>query len=107
MYHIFSGCPLYPLDMDCAKCSRKEIRQFAQDAKDINIQYIGLCCGSSSNFLREVAVVYGRNPPTSAYSPALEIEYVLNSELTGHALKTANEMMGSKLTKADFEKHNR
>ena len=96
------GCAVYPLDLACVQCTRTEIRQFAKDAKEIGVQYVGLCCGSSGSYLRELAEAFGRKPPTSAYSPAMGISYLYNKTLTGHSLKTANAMRGNKLTPDDF-----
>lgn len=52
-------------------CSRTDIRQFAEEARRIGVQYIGLCCGNAANLMRELAEVYGRRPPASHYSPDL------------------------------------
>jgi len=87
-----SGTPVYPLDLQCLQCTRSDIRRFATEARKIGIQYIGLCCGSSSNMLREIAECYGRKPPSSAYSPATEKSFLHAAE--GHALKTQKFMFG-------------
>lgn len=87
-----SGKSVYPLDLQCIQCTRSDIRRFATEAKDIGIAYIGLCCGSSSNMLREIAECYGRTPPSSAYSPNVEKSFLHRAE--GHALKTLKYMYG-------------
>ena len=50
-------------------CNRSDVRQFAKEAKEIGVQYIGLCCGNAPNLTRELAEVYGRTPAASKYSP--------------------------------------
>ena len=60
---------MYPEDVDCVRCSRSDIRAFAEEAKAAGVQYIGLCCGNSPNLIREVAGVYGRCPPAMKYAP--------------------------------------
>ncbi|XP_005104042.1 betaine--homocysteine S-methyltransferase 1 [Aplysia californica] len=92
-----TGKSVYPLDLACLQCNRSDIRNFAKEAKEIGIQYIGLCCGSSSNFLRELAEVYGRKPASSVYSPDLKKSYVFGSDVTGHAKKVAEHMRGTTL----------
>lgn len=62
-----TGKNVYPADLDCVQCSRNDIRRFAEQAKEAGIQYIGLCCGNSPHLTREVAEVYGKNPPSSKY----------------------------------------
>jgi len=89
-----SGENCYPLDLACVQCSRTEIRQFAEDAKEVGVQYIGLCCGSSSNYLRELALAFGRQPPSAAYAPKLDFSYLYNKDLKGHSLKVSKIMRG-------------
>ena len=69
LMYIFSGDLLYPVDMNCAMCNIAEIQKFATEAKEIGVQYIGLCCGNVPNMLREVAEIYGRTPGASKYRP--------------------------------------
>ena len=45
------------------------MREFAREARALGVQYIGLCCGSTSNMLREIAVECGRKPPGLKYAP--------------------------------------
>ena len=65
---LFLGEQLYPHNLDQARNSREEIRKFAEDAKDLGVQYIGLCCGNYPSLIREVAEVYGKKPPASKYA---------------------------------------
>ncbi|XP_053398081.1 S-methylmethionine--homocysteine S-methyltransferase BHMT2-like [Mercenaria mercenaria] len=71
-----SGKLVYPDNLDCVRCSRTDIRLFAEDAKEAGIQYIGLCCGNSASLTREVAEVYGKNPPASKYSTSTEQSFI-------------------------------
>ncbi|GFS16167.1 betaine--homocysteine S-methyltransferase 1-like [Elysia marginata] len=89
-----SGEQLYPLDLDCVQCSRSDIRKFAQEARDLGIQYLGLCCGSSSKALREVAEALGRKPPASVYTPDLDKSFVMGKSVEGHAKKVREFMLG-------------
>jgi tRNA A37 threonylcarbamoyltransferase TsaD len=66
---LFSGELMYPENINGFICNRKEVRQFAREAKEVGVQYIGLCCGNAANLLREIAEEYGRKPPASAYAP--------------------------------------
>ena len=83
------------MDLACKQCSRSDIRNFAKEAKEIGIQYLGLCCGSSSNFLRELAEVYGRKPASAIYSPDMSKSYVYGDGVKGHARKVGNFMRGT------------
>ena len=70
-FYFITGDLLYPVDMNCVMCSRSDIRTFAEEAKEVGVQYVGLCCGNAPNMLREVAEVYGREPEASKYTPDL------------------------------------
>ena len=71
-----TGKWLYPMNMSCTLCSREDIRKFAEEAKEIGVNYIGVCCGNSPAFTREVAEVFGRNPEASKYSPDMSLNYI-------------------------------
>lgn len=67
-----SGKLLAYVDAACKMCSRSDIREFAEAAKEMGINYIGLCCGNAPNYFREIAEVYDRKPPASTYRPNFE-----------------------------------
>lgn len=68
---------LYPINLTSCLCNRADVKRFAEEAKDIGVQYIGLCCGNAANMLREVAEVYGRKPPASQYSPDISLNILI------------------------------
>ncbi|XP_023930843.1 betaine--homocysteine S-methyltransferase 1-like [Lingula anatina] len=63
------GSNIRYFDLPAWQCSRTEIQEFAREARAIGIQYVGLCCGNASHYIREVAETLGRSPPASRYSP--------------------------------------
>lgn len=73
-----TGENLYPDNLDCFRCNRADIRKFAQEAKELGIQYIGVCCGNASIFTREVAEVYGREPPASKYRTDMSLSFAFS-----------------------------
>jgi betaine-homocysteine S-methyltransferase len=62
------GMP-FPTALDPFTCNRYEIAQFARDAYDLGVRYIGLCCGAGPHHVRSLAEALGRTPPASRYSP--------------------------------------
>jgi len=50
-------------------CNRYEIAEFAREAHEIGIDYLGLCCGAGPHHVRSLAEALGRTPPASRYSP--------------------------------------
>ncbi|KAL3852209.1 hypothetical protein ACJMK2_015881 [Sinanodonta woodiana] len=71
----------FPIDLPACLCSRWEIQQFAEECKNIGIQYVGLCCGNASHYLRIVAEVYGKNPPASKFSPEMDKHFIFGRKL--------------------------
>ncbi|XP_060592422.1 betaine--homocysteine S-methyltransferase 1-like [Ruditapes philippinarum] len=90
---------LYPLDLTCCLCNRSDVKRFAEEAKDIGVQYIGLCCGNAANMLREVAQVYGREPPSCAYSPDISLNILIGE--TGEKINKAHSKV-RKFSIGDF-----
>ncbi|KAL5013160.1 hypothetical protein ScPMuIL_007430 [Solemya velum] len=71
-----TGKAVFPEDLPAFLCSRSQIVEFATEAKEVGVQYVGLCCGSSSHCLRVLAEVYGRQPPACKYSPDMSKHFM-------------------------------
>ena len=61
------GLP-FPVALDARTCTRYEIGQFAKEALDLGVRYLGLCCGAAPHHVRAMAEAAGRRPPASRYS---------------------------------------
>ncbi|KAK6171118.1 hypothetical protein SNE40_019374 [Patella caerulea] len=70
----------FPENLPAFQCSRYQVREFAQQCKEIGIEVVGLCCGNASHYMREVAEVYGRKPPASKYSTDMSLHYMYGSK---------------------------
>ncbi|XP_033739938.1 betaine--homocysteine S-methyltransferase 1-like [Pecten maximus] len=68
-----TGKHAWPSNLSCVACNRDDIRQFAEEAKAIGVNYVGLCCGNAPFFFRELAEVYGRKPGACKYSSDLSL----------------------------------
>lgn len=60
---------LFPTALEPFEATRYEVADFAREADELGIQYLGLCCGNSSYLTRSLAEALGRTPPASRYSP--------------------------------------
>jgi len=49
----------FPTALDPMQCNRYEIRNFAKEAFDLGINYLGVCCGANPMLIREVAEAVG------------------------------------------------
>ncbi|XP_070568445.1 betaine--homocysteine S-methyltransferase 1-like [Ptychodera flava] len=62
------GERLFPLDLEVVSCSRTDIARFADQCKDLDIKYVGLCCGNQAYLTRALAERLGRKTPASRFS---------------------------------------
>ena len=89
-----AGKPLFPDNLGCVQSSREDIRRFAEEALQLGVAYIGLCCGASPSLLREVAQVYGRKPELSRFAPNTSRNYYMKSDLSPRELRIKNLLFG-------------
>ena len=59
----------FPTALDPFTCNRYECAEFARACSDMDVRYIGLCCGAAPHHVRAVAEAVGKAPPASRYSP--------------------------------------
>jgi len=80
-----SRCPLpedraFPTALDPFYCNRYELAQFAFQAYQADIRYLGVCCGAAPIHIREVAEAIGRRPYASAYAPDMAKHFLYGSD---------------------------
>jgi betaine-homocysteine S-methyltransferase len=63
---------------------------FARRARDLGVDYIGVCCGGGPHHVRAMAEALGRETPASRYSPDLALHPVLGTTGNGDP----HEIMG-------------
>ena len=83
------GRHLFPIQLEPFQCTRFEMADFARRARDIGVDYIGICCGGGPHHVRAMAEALGRKTPASRYSPAIELHPVLGTHDAGR-----HEVMG-------------
>ena len=66
--------------LDPLYCNRYEIRHFAENAWQMDIRYIGVCCGAAPVHIREVAEAMGRKPKASRYSENMQKHFMYGSD---------------------------
>ena len=69
----------FPTALDPFTCTRYEMAAFARQAADLDIRYVGGCCGSAPHHIRAMAEVLGRRPPASQYSPDMSKHYAFGT----------------------------
>ncbi|TML85561.1 MAG: homocysteine S-methyltransferase family protein [Actinobacteria bacterium] len=89
-YDAPGGRP-FPTALDPFVCTRYELGDFAREALDLGVTYLGVCCGAGPHHIRAVAEAAGREPPASRYSPDMSkhaflgTNASLNPEYQGYA----------------------
>ncbi|KAI6179857.1 Homocysteine methyltransferase [Aphelenchoides besseyi] len=75
-----SGVNLFPLGLEQHLCTRFEMAEFAKHAKDLGVNYIGVCCGGAPYQVREMAEALGRVVPSSRYTADLSQHGMLGAD---------------------------
>lgn len=71
---------IYPIALEEFMCNRFEMADFAKNAKNLGVNYIGICCGGAPYHVRAMAEALGRKVPASRYSPDMSQHGMLGSK---------------------------
>jgi betaine-homocysteine S-methyltransferase len=84
----------FPTALDPFTCNRYELGEFAREAYDMGIAYLGVWCGAGPHHIRSVAEALGRTPPASRYSADMSKHAFLgtNEQLKAHNQAYAGEL---------------
>ncbi|MGI9185178.1 MAG: homocysteine S-methyltransferase family protein [Solirubrobacteraceae bacterium] len=69
----------FPTALDPFTCNRYELGEFAGEARELGVDYLGVCCGAAPHHIRAVAEALGRTPAASRYSPDMSRHAFLGS----------------------------
>jgi betaine-homocysteine S-methyltransferase len=84
----------FPTALDPFTCNRYEIAEFAADAYEMGVRYLGVCCGAAPHHIRAMAEALGRVPPASRYTADMSKHAYLGSDPT---LKAENRDYAERL----------
>jgi betaine-homocysteine S-methyltransferase len=74
------GRRAFPIALEPFALTRFDMADFARRARDIGVNYVGICCGGAPHHVRAMAEALGRTPPAGRYSPAMELHPVLGGD---------------------------
>ncbi len=82
--HSNCTCPAphgrtFPTALDPLFCNRYEIGQFAKDAYELGVNYLGVCCGASPMHIRQVAEAVGLTTEASRFSENMANHFMYGS----------------------------
>jgi betaine-homocysteine S-methyltransferase len=75
------GARAFPLALDPFTCTRFEMARFAAQARDLGVDYVGICCGAGPHHVRAMAEALGRDVPAGKYSPSLELHPMYRADV--------------------------
>jgi betaine-homocysteine S-methyltransferase len=84
----FTSLPEFPYALDPLQLTRKQMAEYAVNAREIGINYIGSCCGSVAMHVREMARALGKVKEDSRIwkkggtKPMSAYEYYGHDEMT-------------------------
>jgi betaine-homocysteine S-methyltransferase len=61
----------FPIALDPFQATRFDMAEFAVQARELGVGYIGVCCGGAPHHVRAMAEALGRSVPASEYSADL------------------------------------
>lgn len=79
----------FPVALDPFVCNRYEMAEFAKQAYDAGVHYIGGCCGTGPHHVRAMAEALGRQPEASRYSVDMSKHAYFGTEQSLKATNTA------------------
>jgi betaine-homocysteine S-methyltransferase len=74
------GKNAFPVALDPFLLSRFEMADFTVTARDMGINYIGICCGAGPHHVRAMAEALGRTVPASEYSPEIKFHPIFGDQ---------------------------
>lgn len=69
----------FPIALEPFLLTRFEMANFARSAREMGVNYIGICCGGAAHYVRAMAEALGKTVPASKYSPAMELHPMLGA----------------------------
>jgi betaine-homocysteine S-methyltransferase len=76
------GERVFPVGLDPFTCTRFDMAQFAVQARELGVDYIGICCGAGPHHVRAMAEALGRKVPASRYSPSMDLHPMFKAEVS-------------------------
>jgi betaine-homocysteine S-methyltransferase len=72
----------FPIALEPFGCTRFEMASFALTARELGVNYVGICCGAGPQHVRAMAEALGREVPAGKYSPSMELHPMFRSDIS-------------------------
>ena len=77
-----NGDRAFPIELDPFTCTRFDMARFALQARELGVDYIGICCGAGPHHVRAMAEALGREVPAGKYSPSMDLHPMFRAEVS-------------------------
>jgi betaine-homocysteine S-methyltransferase len=67
---------------------------FALAARELGVDYVGICCGAGPHHVRAMAEALGREVPASKYSPSMDLHPMFRSHISAKDAAFLNSWSG-------------
>jgi betaine-homocysteine S-methyltransferase len=78
--------------LDGLTCTRYEMGNFAKECVEMNVNFVGICCGADPHHVREMAVSLGRKPIAFKYYPDMTKHFAYGSDKSLKDLNKADHL---------------
>jgi betaine-homocysteine S-methyltransferase len=75
------GKRAFPIGLDPFQTTRFDVADFAVQARDMGIRFIGICCGGAPHHVRAMAEALGKEVPASRYSADMSLHPALGAKV--------------------------
>ncbi len=72
----------FPIALEPFGCTRFEMASFALAARELGVDYVGICCGAGPHHVRAMAEALGREVPAGKYSPSMDLHPMFRSDIS-------------------------
>jgi betaine-homocysteine S-methyltransferase len=76
------GRRAFPVALEPFGCTRFEMADFAAQARELGVDYVGICCGAGPQHVRAMAEALGRQVPAGKYSPSMDLHPMFRPEIS-------------------------
>jgi betaine-homocysteine S-methyltransferase len=77
------GQRAFPIALEPFGCTRFEMADFTVQARDLGVDYVGICCGAGPQHVRAMAEALGRDVPAGKYSPSMDLHPMFRANISG------------------------
>jgi len=76
------GDRAFPIALEPFGCTRFEMAAFAQQARELGVNYVGICCGAGPHHVRAMAEALDREVPAGKYSPSMDLHPMFRADIS-------------------------